>query len=81
MSRYAEVLVTASCLREAEDLAVDSILADMDVEQFEEPLVVAADRLGPKEFTRELGREPTGDQSEFGQAKIWAQRWLTDESG
>jgi hypothetical protein len=80
MSRYAEVLVTAGCLREAEDLAVDSILADMDVEQFEEPLVVAADRLGPKEFTRELEDEPTGDLSEFGQAKIWVQRWLTDES-
>lgn len=84
MSRYCEVLITASCLREAEDLAADSVLSEVDVEQFEEPLVVSADRLGPKEFARELGREGgrsrAVNQSELGVSKIWTRRWLTGES-
>lgn len=57
--RYAEVMLTATCLREAEDMALDAVLADApSMPVGAEPLVVAADRLGPIDFGRELGLKP-----------------------
>lgn len=84
MNRYSEVLVTAGSLREAEDLAADAVLPEMDIEQFEEPVVVSADRIGPKEFAKEVGRvlgkTRSVNQTELGVSKIWTRRWLTGES-
>jgi hypothetical protein len=51
-SRYAEVILTADNLREAEDLAYDaaeSLLPD-GVEGWDECVLVAADRLTPEQF-------------------------------
>ncbi|MGP1272149.1 MAG: hypothetical protein ACTS22_02330 [Phycisphaerales bacterium] len=83
-TRYAEILLTASCMREAEDLAVDAVLSDLAVVQdgMEEPVVVAADRVGPTEFLRELGLKAGGSQKkELGSVKLWARRWLDDAAG
>lgn len=88
MSRYAEVLLTAGSLREAEDLASDSVLPEIEAEAFEEPVVVAADRVGPKEFAKEVGQELGKgggrgrgvNQSELSVSKIWSRRWLGGES-
>ena len=84
MNRYSEVLLTAGSLREAEDLAADAVLPEIDIEQFEEPVIVSADRMGPKEFAKEVGRvlgkSRSANQSELGVSKIWTRRWLTSES-
>ena len=76
--RYAEILVTANCLREAEDMAIDAVLPEIDVEQYEDLQVVSADRLGPKEFMRELGRDPVPPMEELSTPRIWERRWLSD---
>jgi len=76
--RYAEILVTANCLREAEDMAADAVLPEIDVEYYEDLQVISADRLGPKEFTRELGRDPVPGLEELSKPQIWERRWLSD---
>lgn len=81
VSRYAEILLTASNLREAEDLAADTIIAEMDIDQMEEPIVVSADRLGPKEFRRELGAGVRPAERELSEARVWVRRWLEEETG
>lgn len=81
MGRYAEILLTADCLREAEDMAADALLGELDVDQLEEPVVISADRLGPKEFRRELGEEIPGGERSLGKSKVWSRKWLTGETG
>ena len=80
-TRYAEVLLTASCMREAEDLALDAVMDDLGsmASISSEPVVVASDRVGPSEFMRELGLKPGGpSKRDLGVVKLWVKRWLDD---
>jgi hypothetical protein len=81
--RYGEVLLTAGCLRDAEDLAIDAVLTDLrEAPPGAEPLVVAADRLTVESFRREIG-ESGGKVSrdELGASRIFVRRWLDGEPG
>lgn len=81
--RYAEVLLDASCLREAEDLACDAV-ATMGAAADQAPsfplddtLVVQADRMSPEQFkdsVKQARSTPGGIGSE-GEPVRWI-RWL-----
>jgi hypothetical protein len=58
--RYAEVLLAAGCLREAEDLTYEAAetLLPKDVESWEESVIVASDRVTPEHFAELLKHAP-----------------------
>ncbi|MEM8758481.1 MAG: hypothetical protein AAGF47_11965, partial [Planctomycetota bacterium] len=76
--RYAEVLLTAGSMREAEDLALDGVLAESaSLPPGAEPMVIVSDRLGPMDFIRELGDKPGRVTKEsLQQTRLWQRRWL-----
>jgi hypothetical protein len=83
--RYAEVLITGSCMRDAEDLAVDAVMGELpgvsggDVADAD-PVVVAAERMTGDSFVRELGSVGvTVRRGELGVSRIWHQVWLDEQ--
>lgn len=73
--RYAEVLLTADCLDEAEQMAEDAIMAeraDTKVPWFELE-IVSADRVTPETFAQLLGEKPV---PKFENSEVRAVRWL-----
>lgn len=80
--KYAEALLTASCLDEAEQIAEDAVMserADKKVPWFELE-VVSADRVTPETLAQMLGEKPASTAFEASELK--ALRWLetVDES-
>ncbi|MEM9066296.1 MAG: hypothetical protein AAGB51_12490 [Planctomycetota bacterium] len=80
--KYAEALMRASCLRQAEELALELVLGPVDrprdrTPQGEEPpsdaLIVSADRLSPEQFKAELERATRDAKPGRGKPLI---RWL-----
>ncbi len=69
--RYAEILLHADCLRQAEETAFDAteaMLGEDDEEEFEDAQVVGADRMEPKAFAK-LAGEIGGAKGRRGSAK------------
>ncbi|MEO1584860.1 MAG: hypothetical protein AAFR96_09855 [Planctomycetota bacterium] len=81
--RYAEVLLSAPTMREAEDLAIDAVLSDVEEPpQGAEPFVAAADRLTSEGFRRAIGETGGGpDRIDVSSSRIFARRWLDEEPG
>lgn len=81
--RYSEVLLTARSIRDAEDLAIDAVLAELEeVPAGAEPLVVAADRLTLESFRRDVGETGGGlKRSDLSSSRVFVRRWLDAEPG
>ncbi len=58
--RYADAVLTADCLRRAEELALDAAeeLKPKDVEEWLESAVIAADRVTPEQLSELCGGKP-----------------------
>jgi hypothetical protein len=75
-ARYLDVVLTADCLRQAEELALNAAeeLLPEGVEEWEEATVVASDRLLPERLTELC---PASDSSKLlGEEGIKTKRWL-----
>lgn len=84
-SRYAEVLLTADSLNNAQDLSLQAIMdlpgSEADLAWLElggEPfvLLLTADRLHPEHFVRVV-EQTTGKTPEFAETRIWHGAWMT----
>jgi hypothetical protein len=76
--RYAEVILTAGSLRAAEDLALGAAeeIKPKEVEDWEEVLVVQADRMTPERVS-ELARTPeTKEPADLAEERVISRNWL-----
>lgn len=80
--RYAEVMLSADSLRQAETLAVDALQGELAPVESEAPSVVVADRVEPDDFLSALGMKPgSSSRRELGRPRIWARRWMDSGEG
>lgn len=88
--RYVDVLLTAGCLREAEDLAIDAVIegegvgtsADPMARAETEPMVVSADRSTPDSFIRELAQCGVRvRKQDLSTAQVWHQATIGGDPG
>jgi hypothetical protein len=88
--RYVDVFLTAGCLREAEDLAIDAVIeaagerapAGPMARADSEPVVMAADRSTPDGFIRELSQRGVRvRKQDLGVAQVWSQSTIGDDPG
>lgn len=83
--RYAEVLLTASCFREAEDLALAEFKSmlpaalrkiwEQDEDAPDVPVLVAADRLTPEHFQEDLERAGAS-KADMKESRVWHAAWM-----
>ncbi|MBX3376976.1 MAG: hypothetical protein KF678_08235 [Phycisphaeraceae bacterium] len=76
--RYADILLTAGSLREAEDMAVDACakLLPRGADEWDEASVIHADRLVPEDFQRVLGERGRKSQENPEPERIIWCEWL-----
>ena len=70
---YAEILLTADCLREVERLVLEA-WDELDGSAELEPRILIADRIQPEPFTKAL--EQAGVEPDLAETKVWHASWL-----
>jgi len=78
--RYAEAILTAGCLREAEDLVFDALEQLIPPEDRDDvgPVIVAMDRIGPEQLLELLRRsDPSAGPIEPSPARVISTSWLS----
>ena len=77
-ARYADVIVSAGNLRQADELAMDAVdaLLPADTEEWEESTVVVADRLTAEQLTEALQARSQPAVQKPGEERVIFAKWL-----